>query len=228
MPPVFFSWKKIFNNYHSQQRVAIENCFGLLKQRFRRLYLVDAKTIMQCCHIIMGACVLHNLCNSERDFIEELADLPAHDDVGNDEEPISESDASAAQCQTRRRHSPASMLNNMQIIGRNCDRILLFASAAHAKAHCDHLFASTADTRRSRRRIFSSCCFCFVAIASYITLIRLTIVIFLCRLPPLLCAVASLLRGGGASSAGASSSPASSTGSFSGSMLSPSLLLSKK
>ncbi|KAH9380588.1 hypothetical protein HPB48_020368 [Haemaphysalis longicornis] len=43
----FFSWKKRFNKYHSQQRVAIENCFGLLKQRFRRLYLVDAKTIMQ-------------------------------------------------------------------------------------------------------------------------------------------------------------------------------------
>ncbi|KAH9375806.1 hypothetical protein HPB48_009862 [Haemaphysalis longicornis] len=103
MAPVFFSWKQRFNKYHRQQRVAIENCFGLLKQRFRRLYLVDARTIMQCCRIVMGAGMLHNLCNSDRDFIEELAALPAHDDVGNDEAP-SESDANAAQCETRRRH----------------------------------------------------------------------------------------------------------------------------
>ncbi|XP_054923974.1 uncharacterized protein [Dermacentor andersoni] len=99
----FPTWKKKFTKFHSQQRVAIENCFGLLKQCFRRLYLVDAKTIMQCCLIVMGACVLHNMCNSERDFIAELADLPPHDDVGNDNEP-SECDTSTSQCESRRRH----------------------------------------------------------------------------------------------------------------------------
>ncbi|KAH6946369.1 hypothetical protein HPB50_013129 [Hyalomma asiaticum] len=34
---------------------------------------------------IMAACVLHNVCNDERDFLEELATLPRDDDVGNDE-----------------------------------------------------------------------------------------------------------------------------------------------
>ncbi|XP_064468954.1 uncharacterized protein LOC135383427 [Ornithodoros turicata] len=63
-------WKKRFNKCHSQQRVAIENTYGLLEQRFRRLYLVDAASIKQCCLIIMGACVLHNMCNQERDFFD--------------------------------------------------------------------------------------------------------------------------------------------------------------
>ncbi|KAH6944310.1 hypothetical protein HPB50_002683 [Hyalomma asiaticum] len=81
----FPAWKKKYK-CHSQQRISIEIAFGRLKQRFRRLYLVDAATIKQCCLIIMGACVLHNLCNEERDFFEELRELPALDEVGNDEE----------------------------------------------------------------------------------------------------------------------------------------------
>lgn len=81
----FPTWKKNFNKRHSQQRVSIENTFGLLKQRFRRLYFVDAKSVMQCCYIVMAACVLHNLCNDERDFLQELTSLPQEDDVGNDD-----------------------------------------------------------------------------------------------------------------------------------------------
>ncbi|KAH7974850.1 hypothetical protein HPB49_020413 [Dermacentor silvarum] len=82
----FSSWKRKYNKSHSQQRVAIEVTFGILKQRFRRLYLVDAASIKQCCLIIMGACVLHNLCNEERDFFEELQELPDLEEVGNDED----------------------------------------------------------------------------------------------------------------------------------------------
>lgn len=81
----FPTWKKNFNKRHSQQRVSIENTFGLLKQRFRRLYFVDAKSVIQCCYIVMAACVLHNLCNDERDFLQELTSLPQEDDVGNDD-----------------------------------------------------------------------------------------------------------------------------------------------
>lgn len=69
---------------HSQQRVAIENAFGLLKQRFRRLYFVDAASIKQCVLIVMGACVLHTLCNEERDF-DELQHLPQQEDDDNEE-----------------------------------------------------------------------------------------------------------------------------------------------
>lgn len=103
MAPVFLRGKKNSTNVTVSRGWPSRTPLGLLKQRFRRLYLVDAKTIMQCCHIVMGAYVLHNMCNSERDFIAELADLPAHKDVGNDEEP-SESDTSTSQCNRRRRH----------------------------------------------------------------------------------------------------------------------------
>ncbi|XP_072140969.1 uncharacterized protein [Dermacentor andersoni] len=82
----FPSWKKKFNVVHSQQRVAVENAFGLLKQRFRRLYLVDAASIKQCVLTVMGACVLHNLCNEERDFFDELRQLPVQEEVVNDED----------------------------------------------------------------------------------------------------------------------------------------------
>ncbi|KAL1418795.1 hypothetical protein MTO96_025680 [Rhipicephalus appendiculatus] len=80
--------KKRYNKHQSQQRDAIENAFGLLKQRFRRLYFVDANSIKQCCLIVMAACVLHNLCNDERDFFDELEDVSLDDEVGNDEADI--------------------------------------------------------------------------------------------------------------------------------------------
>ncbi|XP_037513266.1 putative nuclease HARBI1 [Rhipicephalus sanguineus] len=79
-------WKKRYNKCHSQQRSAIENAFGHLKQRFRRLYFVDAATVKQCCLIIMGACVLHNMCNEERDFFIELQETAEFEEVGNDDE----------------------------------------------------------------------------------------------------------------------------------------------
>ncbi|XP_050042541.1 uncharacterized protein [Dermacentor andersoni] len=92
----FPSWKRKYNKCHSQQRVAIEVTFGTLKQRFRRLYLVDAASIKQCCLIIMGACVLHNLCNEERDFFEDLQVLPDLEEVGNDEDSGNVVDCSVA------------------------------------------------------------------------------------------------------------------------------------
>ncbi|KAH7950165.1 hypothetical protein HPB49_020379 [Dermacentor silvarum] len=82
----FPAWKKRYNKCHSQQRCSIENTFGLLKQRFRRLYFVDTATIKQCCLIVMGACVLHNMCNEERDYFIELQEISELEDVGNDDE----------------------------------------------------------------------------------------------------------------------------------------------
>lgn len=68
----FPTWKRNFNKRHSQQTVASENTFELLKQRFRGLYFVDAKRVEQPCNIVMAALVLHNMCNDERDFFQEL------------------------------------------------------------------------------------------------------------------------------------------------------------
>nr|XP_050046279.1 uncharacterized protein LOC126543184 [Dermacentor andersoni] len=82
----FPSWKRNFNRRHSQQRVSIENTFGMLKQRFRRLYNVDTKSVAQSCYIVMAACVLHNLCNDERDFLLDImTSLSQEEDVGNDD-----------------------------------------------------------------------------------------------------------------------------------------------
>lgn len=78
----FPTWKRNFNKRHRQQRVAIENAFGLMKPRFRRLYFVDAKTVEQSRYIVMAACVLHNIYNDERDFFQELTSLSQGDRSG--------------------------------------------------------------------------------------------------------------------------------------------------
>lgn len=93
----FPGWKKRYNKHLSQQRVAIENAFGLLKQRFRRLYFVDATSIKQCCLIVIAACVLHNLCNEERDFFDELEDATLDDEVGNDEADVMSADIGSSE-----------------------------------------------------------------------------------------------------------------------------------
>ncbi|KAH9371795.1 hypothetical protein HPB48_000079 [Haemaphysalis longicornis] len=99
----FPSWKKEFNKRHSQQRVAIENTFSLLKQRFRRFYLVDAKTVAQSCFIVMAACGLHNVCNEDRDYLQDLECLPEVDEVGNDDvDPnVDRSQSSYSECLRR-------------------------------------------------------------------------------------------------------------------------------
>ena len=53
--------QKKFNTCLSKTRVLIENAFGLLKGRFRRLKFVDCK-IENISKIITVACVLHNIC----------------------------------------------------------------------------------------------------------------------------------------------------------------------
>ncbi|CAN7947694.1 unnamed protein product [Ixodes pacificus] len=80
------TWKTTYNMKHGQQRVTIENTFGLLKQRFQRMYLVDSASIRQCCLVVMGACVLHNLCNAERDFFDDLNSARPPDQVTNDDD----------------------------------------------------------------------------------------------------------------------------------------------
>ncbi|KAH9378771.1 hypothetical protein HPB48_017583 [Haemaphysalis longicornis] len=51
-----------FNRLHSQQRVTIEGAFGLLKNRFLKLFYGNALSTKQAILVIIGSCVLHNLC----------------------------------------------------------------------------------------------------------------------------------------------------------------------
>ncbi|KAH9373063.1 hypothetical protein HPB48_019045 [Haemaphysalis longicornis] len=73
-----------FNRLHRQQRVTIEGAFGLLKNRFRRLFYVNALSIKQAVLMIIGSCVLHNYCIRTSDDNTELPraalDVPLPDD----------------------------------------------------------------------------------------------------------------------------------------------------
>ncbi|XP_064462095.1 uncharacterized protein LOC135372408 [Ornithodoros turicata] len=51
-----------FNLCLSQTRVRIEHAFGLLKNRFRQLLLLEMWTVPKATQFILACCVLHNLC----------------------------------------------------------------------------------------------------------------------------------------------------------------------
>lgn len=57
-----------FNYLHSSTRMVVENAFGLLKTRFRRLLHFtehsDLKTVV---NLTIASCVLHNICIDEKD-----------------------------------------------------------------------------------------------------------------------------------------------------------------
>lgn len=70
-----------FNYKISSTRVVVENALGLLKGRFRRLRRLDNIDKTTCSEIIMGCCVLHNICIKRKDFIDTVAtdcEQPAH------------------------------------------------------------------------------------------------------------------------------------------------------
>lgn len=72
--------KKLFNYHHSATRIVIENAFGFLKRRFRRLKYFendDLKFVAQC---IVATAVLHNICLDNQD------DDEFNDDDNNDED----------------------------------------------------------------------------------------------------------------------------------------------
>lgn len=64
-----------FNKIHSKTRVKIENSFGLLKGRWRRLKYITVYKIEKAANIVMACCVLHNFCLINNDFAEALIDI---------------------------------------------------------------------------------------------------------------------------------------------------------
>lgn len=70
-----------FNREHSRSRQVINRSFGLLKCRFRRLLRFEFSNMKILVESILAACVLHNLCISDTDFIEVPDEFEACHDM---------------------------------------------------------------------------------------------------------------------------------------------------
>lgn len=72
--------QRLFNRKLSETRVVIENAFGLLKCRFRRLKFMETVKLDLLVLLIMSACILHNFCIINNDMVdmdyEEANDIP--------------------------------------------------------------------------------------------------------------------------------------------------------
>lgn len=66
--------EKSFNYKLSQCRVVIENTFGLLKGRFRRLKYLETIRLDLISLLIVSAYILHNICILNEDLPEEVVD----------------------------------------------------------------------------------------------------------------------------------------------------------
>lgn len=80
--------QKQFNFIHSSTRMVVENAFGLLKNRFRRLlHFTEHTDLTLCVNILASCCVLHNICIIQNDIFEtdELIDI--QDQPENNDEP---------------------------------------------------------------------------------------------------------------------------------------------
>lgn len=60
-----------FNIKLSEVRVLIENAFGLLKGRFRRLKFMETVRLDLICLLIVTACILHNICILKCDILHD-------------------------------------------------------------------------------------------------------------------------------------------------------------
>lgn len=77
--------QKKFNKKLSQSRVLIEQTFGLLVTRFRRLKFIYMKRTDLIPIIILAACILHNICIDNNDEIIEEGDVQFNDNLPENE-----------------------------------------------------------------------------------------------------------------------------------------------
>lgn len=73
-----------YNFQHSSNRICIEHCNGLLKQKWRQLYHLKLRDIRTIVHFIRACCVLHNLAlNDNFLYIEGDNNLEANENNVN-------------------------------------------------------------------------------------------------------------------------------------------------
>lgn len=88
------SSEKIFNYKLSRARIVVENAFGRLKARWRRLLKRNDMNLSNIPTVVAACCILHNVCevHGERfndQWLESLSELPqppttSHRDAGTD------------------------------------------------------------------------------------------------------------------------------------------------
>jgi hypothetical protein len=61
-----------FNKRLSSKRQVIEQTFGILKGRFRKLKMMDVEIISDINILVCAACTLHNICSEHEDEIEQF------------------------------------------------------------------------------------------------------------------------------------------------------------
>ncbi|KAH7935228.1 hypothetical protein HPB52_004816 [Rhipicephalus sanguineus] len=92
-PVCTFSLADRFDIAESSVQACVDRLLAFLNALcFRRLYIVNANSIKQCCLLVMAACTLHNLRNEERDFFDEFKGATLDDEVGSDEAHIMSDD----------------------------------------------------------------------------------------------------------------------------------------
>ena len=67
-----------YNTAHSSIRIKIEQAFGMLKGRNRRLKYLDQNSMSVICYTICTACVIHNICilQNDLDDVQEMLQVP--------------------------------------------------------------------------------------------------------------------------------------------------------
>lgn len=87
--------QRTFNRILSSTRVIIEQAFGLLKTRFRRLKYLDVNEIKNASRIVYVGCILHNICQMNGDDLllapGEFFDDPDNGGHNEDAEDAEES-----------------------------------------------------------------------------------------------------------------------------------------
>jgi DDE superfamily endonuclease len=76
--------QRYYNKVHSSSRVIIEQAFGLLKCRFRRLKMLDMSLMDYISKVITVACVLHNICIINNDLLQYTREITADEDEDDD------------------------------------------------------------------------------------------------------------------------------------------------
>ncbi|XP_033114486.1 protein ALP1-like [Anneissia japonica] len=87
-----------FNTRLSSARIVVERTFGMLKMRWRSIYKLNESMVENIVHLVTAACVLHNLCEVERDVIDfNIENVPPDiQPIGNDQPPVKDMNNSQA------------------------------------------------------------------------------------------------------------------------------------